>query len=86
MTKLFLVCQDVDLGYHVYAICSTREKAEQFIEDYFAQRLLAWEIQLKDRFMQSKKTKEEPYFLLRPEKEEMGFFIEERYMDELASL
>lgn len=83
---LYLVCQDVDLGYHVYAICSTREKAEQYIDDYFALRLDVWEVQQRDMYIQHRETGLPLYTLHIPQKEEMRFYIEKRDLDEAATL
>lgn len=80
-TNLFLVCQDVDLGYHVYAICSSKEKAEQYMEDYYNLRLNRWETINRDNFVQY--TKGLPlYTLPKPKREDMHFYIEERILNE----
>jgi hypothetical protein len=81
MTQVFLVCQDVDLGYHVYAICSTEEKANKFIDDYFEQRLLQHETLMRDNALRLGKYGQ-MVFLRRPKKEDMAFYIEVRELDE----
>lgn len=86
MNSVFLVCQDVDLGYHVYAVCTSKAMADKYMDDHLELRIDQWETIQRDRAMQYHKKGIEFFNQTKPQREDYGFYVEERLLNEPANL